>query len=305
MGVGNFVKMAIETCAGNTSRSIDYSTFFNLPARPQMIKDCVAKCKACRKDYKFTLTTKGNLLKHLQTSHSHLLKSHREERQRQLESCNHYQLLLTSDIQTKKRADFKKQDKIATSVALNLCGRGGLAIQIVEQPWFRSFMADVEPRFTPISRVSVKRKLSDLYSQDREVFLKEISTLRPKPTVTADFWTARDGRIFLGCTIHYITEGSLKHGLLFFKEVPPPHTSINVRNRFEDELDRVKVACFLVVTDNAANMKCAFTMELEVDEEFPCPAGNDESESDSEDDYNTAITQQQWTTMDKTTTFTF
>ena len=284
--------MATETCATPSSRNIDYSFFFKLPTRPQMNKDCVAKCKTCLKDYKFTLTTKGNLLKHLQTSHSHLLRNHREERQRQLASSN--QMLLTSDVQAKKKPEFKNQDKIATSVALNLCGRGGLALQMVEQPWFRSFMADVEPRFTPISRVSVKRKLNDLYTHDKELFLKEISALRPKPTVTADFWTARDGRNFLGCTIHFITEaGSLKNSLLFFKEVPPPHTSINVRNRFEDELDRVKVLCFLVVTDNAANMKSAFTMEL--DDEFPCPTGNNESDTDSEDE-NTA-TLSQWTSQ--------
>lgn len=147
-----------------------------------------------------------NLLKHLQMSHSHLLKNHREERQRQLTSSN--QQLLTSNGQTQKRYDLKNQDKIALSVALNLCGCGGLALQVVEQPWFRSFMADVEPHFTPISRVSVKRKLSDLYTHDRELFLKEISTLKPKPTVTADFWTVREGCNFLSCTIHCYRKNS-------------------------------------------------------------------------------------------------
>ena len=46
--------------------------------------------------------------------------------------------------------------------------------------------------------------------------------------------------------------------MLFFREVPPPHTSDNIRIKFEDQLDRCSVNCFMVVTDNAANMKCAF-----------------------------------------------
>ena len=51
--------------------------------------------------------------------------------------------------------------------------------------------------------------------------------------------------------------------MLFFKEVPPTHTATSVCNRFEDQLDHAKIVCFKVVTDNAANMKCAFTMESE------------------------------------------
>ena len=63
-------------------------------------------------------------------------------------------------------------------------------------------------------------------------------------------------------TIHFIT---LKNYMLFFKEVPPPHTAINIRNRFEDELDHHNIVFFSVVTDNA------FTMEVHVEEEPEIP----------------------------------
>ena len=49
-----------------------------------------------------------------------------------------------------------------------------------------------------------------------------------------------------------------------FKEVPPPHTSENIKIHFEDLLDRYEIRCFQIVTDNAANMKCAF--QISVDE---------------------------------------
>lgn len=67
----------------------------------------------------------------------------------------------------------------------------------------------------------------------------------------------------MGCTIHYIYNGILKSNLLFFKEVPPPHNLENIRNHFEDELDRCNVHSFQVVTDNASNMRCAFILSDE------------------------------------------
>ena len=45
--------------------SVTYSEFFDLPASYKSLKDCKAKCKICHDSYKFTPTSKGNLLKHL------------------------------------------------------------------------------------------------------------------------------------------------------------------------------------------------------------------------------------------------
>ena len=52
--------------------------------------------------------------------------------------------------------------------------------------------------------------------------------------------------------------------------------SENVQIRFEDELNHCNVLCFLVVTDNAANMKCAFSMVEDNDN----PSLNDYSSED-------------------------
>ena len=65
-------------------------------------------------------------------------------------------------------------------------------------------MSDVEPRFQPVSRVAVKKKLNILHEEERDTMLKEIAELSFKPSVTLDFWTGRDGRSFMGCTVHYV-----------------------------------------------------------------------------------------------------
>ena len=48
--------------------------------------------------------------------------------------------------------------------------------------------------------------------------------------------------------------------MCFSFEVGPPHTSENVKAHFEDQLDIYNIQCFMVVTDNAGNMKHAFEL---------------------------------------------
>ena len=92
--------------------------------------------------------------------------------------------------------NFAKQDMIVTSIVKNLVGAGGIALQVVERDWFRQFLCDVEPRFKPVSRVVVKRKLSTLYDKDRQQLKQKLSNISFKPSVTLDFWTGRGGRSF-------------------------------------------------------------------------------------------------------------
>lgn len=82
----------------------------------------------------------------------------------------------------------------------------------------------------------------------------------------------------MGCTIHFFHEEQLRSHMLFFVEVPPPHTSDNIKHRFEDELDNLGLSCFKVVTDNAANMKHAFQVDHEDAEDVDDEELSDEAE---------------------------
>ena len=72
-------------------------------------------------------------------------------------------------------------------IVRNVVGPGGMALQVVEQGWFRQFIHDIEPRFKPVSRVAVKRKLSILYDEDRQQLQRNMSKVSFNPTVTLDF----------------------------------------------------------------------------------------------------------------------
>ena len=52
------------------TNKLNYSEFFNFPQLPPTSNDkCVAVCKICAREYKYSLSTKGNLNHHLSNSH--------------------------------------------------------------------------------------------------------------------------------------------------------------------------------------------------------------------------------------------
>ena len=78
--------------------------------------------------------SKGNLLKHLQTSHPINLHNHKEEHAG-MQVIYSYQQTFNNDgkFVARPKEPFKNQDKILTSIVKNFCGRGGLAISTVEK----------------------------------------------------------------------------------------------------------------------------------------------------------------------------
>ena len=66
-------------------------------------------------------------------------------------------------------------------------------------------MSDVEPRFEPVSRIAVKKKLNILHEEERDKKLKEIADLSFKPYVTLNFWTGRMvGVLWTALHVHYV-----------------------------------------------------------------------------------------------------
>ena len=80
--------------------------------------------------------------------------------------------------------------------------------------------------------------------------------------------------------------------MLFFQEVLPPHTAEYIRIYFEDALDHCHIKCYYIVTDNSANMKCAFNRSGVVDELDTSPSvdhgelPSDDEEYDNGSDFD-------------------
>ena len=76
-------------------------------------------------------------------------------------------------------------------------------------------------------------------------------------------------------------------------EFPPPQTAQNIKAHFEDELDNLGITCFTIITDNVANMKCAFEVE---NQDFEARNVADRNEDELDDDEINLLSQ--WTPCD-------
>lgn len=85
-------------------------------------------------------------------------------------------------------------------------------------------------------------------------------------SVTVDIWSDRRMRGFLGVTVHYMEKDEeslqLKSNLLSFDRFKGSHTAERICKQFEaacDEFD-IKDKVDYIISDNAANMRKAFTV---------------------------------------------
>ena len=82
-----------EDCSSSDTRGnragIDYQSLLSYQKSSQLLNQCLARCRICRKVYKYTLDSKGKLLKHLRNVHPKQLDKHKDERAKQLsENCD-------------------------------------------------------------------------------------------------------------------------------------------------------------------------------------------------------------------------
>ena len=110
-----------EEEGGDIKGRVKYNLFFEFLRRKEG-QNPSAKCKLCHHTYKFTLTSKGNLLKHLQTTHPDKLRDHKEE-QAKLISVTQQKFNKDGIFIRRTKEPFRNQDKILTSIVRNLCGK--------------------------------------------------------------------------------------------------------------------------------------------------------------------------------------
>ena len=225
-----------------------------------------ALCRICQEEILYSADSKGNLRKHYRAKHEKKLM----EEERRSESLNERATLagqsiirfspkggLSCEVQP-----FAKQKSIEESIARHLCAIGSLPLTITERPFFRQFMNETQPRFTQITYRTVMKHISK-FANDVDSKLKRLfSETNARPTVTLDGWTAQNGNSYLGSTCHFIERNELSCMVLFLVELRPPHTANLIRARFLEQIEEYNVKPFRVITDNAANMKAAFSEEL-------------------------------------------
>ena len=152
----------------------------------------------------------------------------------------------------------------------------------------------MDNKYTPVSRSTItEKRIPALVSKVKEEIVAKLES-QPSVSVTADIWSDRKLRSFLGVTAHVCCKSSgqtrytLESYLLDCKRFKGKHTGERIASAFEEITEEygIRQKISYILTDNAANMKCAFKVQ------FPQqPSEDSETESDEEDDLHNNLTE--------------
>uniref|UniRef100_A0A3B5PR42 HAT C-terminal dimerisation domain-containing protein n=1 Tax=Xiphophorus maculatus TaxID=8083 RepID=A0A3B5PR42_XIPMA len=164
-----------------------------------------------------------------------------------------------------------QQKAITNALLRDLIIGCNLPLSIVENKSFRHFLTVVDSKYSPICRRTMTSKIEDL-AAEKHLMLKTQLSQTDHVSVTVDIWSDRKMRGFLGITVHWIQKGierlEVKSKLLAFERFKGSHTGERICEKFEAVCDEYNIKDKLdyIISDNAANMRKAFTVCFPTDQ---------------------------------------
>uniref|UniRef100_A0A3Q3IBN3 HAT C-terminal dimerisation domain-containing protein n=1 Tax=Monopterus albus TaxID=43700 RepID=A0A3Q3IBN3_MONAL len=158
-----------------------------------------------------------------------------------------------------------QQKAITNSILSDLIIGCNLPLSIVENKSFRHFLTVVDSKYSPVCRKTMTSKTEKLAAERRLILKTQLSNT-DHVSVTVDIWSDRKMRGFLGVTVHWIEKDmeriQLKSKLLGCDRFKGSHTGDRICEQFEAICDEynIKEKLDFIISDNAANMRKAFTV---------------------------------------------
>ncbi len=133
-------------------------------------------------------------------------------------------------------------------------------LSVVENRAFRRFVHELDPRYEIISRKCLTYKLlPKRYNEEKDILMSKLAAV-DSVSITTDQWTSKAHEGYTTITGHYIDDKWNMHSpVLMTRAKPQRHTGVNLANELEAAFEEFKIEDKItaVVTDNAANVKCA------------------------------------------------
>lgn len=153
-------------------------------------------------------------------------------------------------------------------------------MSIVENDQFKHFLKVLENKYTSIARWTItEKRIPVLVAKVKDTITVKLQS-QPSVSITAEIWSGRILRSFLGVTAHSYKPNinELESFLLACRWFTGQHGAENIAITFYEIIDeyRIKNKGAYVITDNAANMKCAFKVKLPQQEEHSEESGDSE-----------------------------
>lgn len=179
-----------------------------------------------------------------------------------------------------------RQQAISQSIIHDLIIGCCLPLSSVENENFRHFLHIMDNKYTPISRATITtRNIPQLVATLKEGIKSRLEEQRSL-SVTADIWSDRTMRSYLGVTAHMLNNTSEPHlqtYLLACRRFKGHHSSENISAAFDEILEEYNISekVDFIITDNAANMRKAFKVKMaDHSDDFEDGSSSDEEDMD-------------------------
>ena len=129
---------------------------------------------------------------------------------------------------------------------------------VVNSPSFRIFCSELNPAFLVPEAKTIKAMIHQVYNFIHPKMIEQIEKEAISVALTADLWTGRNRKGFLGITCTYLdSDFILKEVILGIEYVQYPHTAEHISECFENILKQWKIRHITntITTDNGSNMK--------------------------------------------------
>lgn len=138
-------------------------------------------------------------------------------------------------------------------------------ISIVENEGFLEYTRLLQPLYKPPDRKKLANKILPKYYTDAASLLRTTLNGIKYLSVTSDIWNSDSNKAYVTITAHFIHEDKLYTRVLATREIPGSHTAENIAIVMKSILNEWNVfdKIMTVVSDNAANIRCAINDHLQ------------------------------------------
>jgi hypothetical protein len=164
-----------------------------------------------------------------------------------------------------ERPDFFRKYNSGTGdyirkLILNVIVSNNLPLSLVESPSFRTLIEALNPAVLPISRRTLMRDLTLLFSSGRELLIsklvKHVKSGR-RLSLTTDTWTSRNYKSFTAVTGHWINNDWVQNSQLLdiIELTDPVHFREYLAEKLSEITNSLKItkAVFTITRDNVAS----------------------------------------------------
>ncbi|KAL6571302.1 hypothetical protein OROHE_002945 [Orobanche hederae] len=131
---------------------------------------------------------------------------------------------------------------------------------IVEHEYFVDFIKSLRPSFPMKSRITIRKELMDIFTQEKEKLYESFKTVKSRFSTTMDMWTSNQNKGYMCVTVHWIDEDwHIQKRIIKFMHVEERHIGAKLLDTFIASVVRwfIEKKLFSLTLDNAsANEVC-------------------------------------------------